>query len=187
MSAARKPRAGSFAKRRPAAISVPRFEATGPRYDDAARPAWDAERWAAASGRPASEYPGMAAAPFETAELRARAKAAGEALTACPCQAHADQLLRITHQCAFGVAPGPGRPEWDYGAPMPLQAPRKPVQADGAAEWWETAGEGQKAASDALTRFAEEAHAALAASEWEDADGGEVAREPAASAREWWE
>lgn len=131
MSAARKPRAGGFAKKRPAAISVPRYEATGPRYDDNARPAWDAERWAAGSGRPASEYPGMAAAPFETPELRARAKTAGEALTACPCQAHADQLLRITHQCAFGVDPGPGRPEWDYGA-----APAQPATST-EKEWWE--------------------------------------------------
>jgi hypothetical protein len=185
MSAARKPRAAGFAKKRPAAISVPRYEATGPRYDDAARPAWDAERWAAGSGRPAAEYPGMAAAPFETPELRARAKAAGEALTACPCQAHADQLLRITHECAFGRDPGPGRPEWDYGAAIPIAAPRKPLQADPAGEWWAGSGDDRKAVSDDLTRFAEEAGAALAESDWQPEDSGEVARGEAA--REWWE
>jgi hypothetical protein len=181
MSAARKPRAG-FAKKRPAAISVPRYEATGPRYDDAARPAWDAERWAAGSGRPAAEYPGMAAAPFETPELRARAKAAGEALTACPCQAHADQLLRITHECAFGRDPGPGRPEWDYGAAIPLAAPSKP-----APDWWTAAAATVDAS--ALERFAAEAYAALAASEWTPEDGGEVARPDEATPKdkEWWE
>lgn len=48
------------------------------------------------------------------------------------------------------------------------------------------AGEPEPPRSAALLRFAEEAHAALAASEWTEEDGGEVPR-AGNNGKEWWE
>lgn len=180
--AARKPRPAPRARHQDTRFrSIP--ERRGPLHDDTWQRQADAAAWAAVSGMPAERYLGWLEPIPVPDDLRAKLRAAGEAMAAMPSQERLTALLTLAHEAAYGRPPREG--EIPPPRAMALEASRKPLQTDGEPEWWDTSGADRKAASDALTRFAEEAGAALAASDWQPEDGGEVARgEPA---REWWE
>lgn len=153
---------------------------------DAWRRQADAAAWSAVSGMAPSLYLGGIEPIPVPAELRNQMREAAAQLTAMPSRDRAEVLLRLAHQAAYGPDALP--PEFHGAAGPAVEPPREPAGGASGTDWWDTPTEAPKSLSDALNRFADEAHAALAASDWQTEDGGEVPRpEHANPSKEWWE
>jgi hypothetical protein len=115
-------------------------------------------------------------------DLWALMQEGGRRLVDAPSVHRAAQLLALTEHAAFKTwVPGTPAP-W---ANDPVEPPAEPAGGVSGGDWWDTPPEAPKASSDALERFAAEAHEALAASDWQPEDGGEVPR--GETSKEWWE
>jgi hypothetical protein len=143
----------------------------------------DAAAWSAISGIHPSLYLGAIEPIPIPHDLRAKLRAAGEALAAEPSAQRADTLLRLAHRAVYGNdAPEP-TPDC---ATLPKEAP--------AGDWWsDIPAEPQDAASalpsaTAMMQFAAEALEALSAQPHEPADYGEASPpgESTGESNQWW-
>lgn len=123
----------------------------------------DAAAWSAMSGMAPSLYLGGIEPIPIPADLRARLRAAGQALAAEPSQVRADALLRMAHEAVYGT-PAPG---------MPLEAAPAPAEAVSGGDWWDTPAETENPLAAFLLQASADAFAALQAAEPDPEGAGE--------------